>query len=51
MIEASEMIFNNKWEREIGNLTEEELLSYNLVINDLKEVALKDLQFKSLIEY
>ena len=46
MIGAKEMTFFNKWEREIGNISKDDLLSYNLVIKDLKEVALKDFQFK-----
>ena len=44
MIGAKEMTFFNKWEREIGNISKDDLLSYNLVIKDLKEVALKDFQ-------
>ena len=46
MVGASEFIFINKWEREIGYISNDELLSYNLVIKELKEVALKDFQFK-----
>ena len=46
MVGASEHMIINKWEREIGYISEEDLLSYNAVIKDLKEVALKDFQFK-----
>ena len=46
MVGASEIIFINKWEREIGYISNDELLGYNLVIKELKEVALKDFQFK-----
>ena len=46
MVGASEIIFINKWGREIGYISNDELLSYNLVIKELKEVALKDFQFK-----
>ena len=46
MVGASEIIFINKWEREIGYISNDELLSYNLLIKELKEVALKDFQFK-----
>ena len=43
---ASELMIVNKWEHEIGYISEEDLLSYNAVIKDLKEIALKDFQFK-----
>ena len=46
MVGASELMIVNKWEREIGYISEEDLLSYNAVIKDSKEVALKDFQFK-----
>ena len=46
MVGASEHMIINKWEHEIGYISEEDLLSYNAVIKDLKEVALKDFQFK-----
>ena len=48
MVGASEIIFINKWEREIGYISNDELLSYNLVIKELKEVALKDFRYHKL---
>ena len=50
MVGASELMIVNKWEREIGYISEEDLLSYNAAIKDLKEVALKDFQFKLQIK-
>ena len=53
MVGASELMIVNKWEREIGYIPEEDLLSYNAVIKDLREIALSlktfslNLQIKS----
>lgn len=46
MIKANETNLENKWVREIGVLNEHDLTNYNNVMKDLKEVTLKDFQFK-----
>ncbi|MCG7892737.1 MAG: reverse transcriptase domain-containing protein, partial [Candidatus Thiodiazotropha endolucinida] len=46
MAGVSEINFINKWEQEVGNISQDDLLNYNLVIAELKEVALKDFQYK-----
>ena len=43
---ASEIIRQNKWERELGEVSNYDRMKYNSVITELKEVALKDFQFK-----
>ena len=46
MIRANERTFENKWVREIGILNEYGFVNYNTAMKDLKEVILKDFQFK-----
>ena len=40
------MTFENKWIREIGILKEYDFVNYNRAVKDLKDVILKDSQFK-----
>ena len=40
------MVGQNKWEEELGELSKYEIVYYSSVISELKEVALKDFQFK-----
>ena len=37
---------NTKWEQELGNIGDDEWKMYNIVINSLKEVKLRDFQYK-----
>ena len=46
MIQATDYTFQNKWERDYGNISQHKLQKYNSMIKDLNEVALKDFQFK-----
>lgn len=46
MIAAYVCTPNNKWEREIINISEQEWQNYNEVIRSLKEAKLRDFQFK-----
>ena len=46
MTAANIFVFNNKWEREIPDITERELRNYYTVIKSIKEVKLKDFQYK-----
>ena len=46
MVKTDEVSIQNKWLREVGNLNESNFFNYNKVLLDLKEVALKDFQFK-----
>ena len=50
MTAASTSILNNKWEREIAGITEREWTDYFSVIWLLKEVKLKDFQYKVTIK-
>ena len=46
MIRANETCLENKWVREIGVLNEYDFVNHNRALKDLKEVTLKDFQFK-----
>ena len=46
MIRANETSLENKWVREIGVLNEHDFVNHNRALKDLKEVTLKDFQFK-----
>lgn len=46
MIRANEITVDNKWVREIGALNEHDFTTYNRTMKDLKEVTLKDFQYK-----
>ena len=46
MTDANIFVFSNKWEREILGITERELSNYYSVIKSIKEVKLKDFQYK-----
>ena len=46
MTDANIFVFNIKWEREIPGITERELSNYYTVIKSIKEVKLKDFQYK-----
>ena len=46
MVKTDEVSIQNKCLREVGNLNENDFINYNKVLLDLKEVALKDFQFK-----
>ena len=46
MIQATDNTIQNKWERDFGNISQNELQKYNSMIKDLNEVPLKDFQFK-----
>ena len=46
MTAANTFILNNKWEREIAGITEREWTDYFSVIWLLKEMKLKDFQYK-----
>ena len=46
LIKANNANFRNKWLLEVGQITEEEWENYNLAIHTLKEVKLKDFQYK-----
>ena len=36
----------NRWQRDLGNISKEEKSQYNTALNDIKEVKLKDFQYK-----
>ena len=46
MTGANKLEPNYKWIQEIGNLSNQELNNYNRVIKSIKEVKLKDFQYK-----
>ena len=46
MIKPNNANFKNKWLLEVRRITEEEWENYNLAIQSLKEVKLKDFQYK-----
>ena len=46
MVKTDEVFIQKKWLREVGNLNKNNFIIYNKVLLDLKEVALKDFQFK-----
>ena len=46
MTEVNKFVLSNKWEREIPDITAREMRNYYRVIKSLKEVKLKDFQYK-----
>lgn len=46
MVDANTMILNEKWDREIPNILAQDWKNYYSVIKSLKEVKLKDFQYK-----
>ena len=50
MIQATDNTIQNKWERDLGNISQHELQKYNSMIKDLNEVALNDIHFKIINE-
>ena len=46
MTAANTFVLNNKWERAIAGITEREWMNYFSVIKLIKEVKLKDFQYK-----
>ena len=46
MTGANKLEPNYKWIQEIGNFSNQELNNYNRVIKSIKEVKLKDFQYK-----
>ncbi|MCU7800661.1 MAG: hypothetical protein KZQ70_11065, partial [gamma proteobacterium symbiont of Lucinoma myriamae] len=46
LIGINEQTVSNRWSRELGNISIEDWKKYNDVLNELKEVKLKDFQFK-----
>ena len=46
MTAANTFVLNNKWERDIAGITEREWMNYFSVIKLIKEVKLKDFQYK-----
>ena len=46
MIRANETNIENKWVREIGVINEHDFVNHNRALKDLKEITLKDFQFK-----
>ena len=42
----SEKVLPNRWQRDLGNISKEEKSQYNSALNDIKEVKLKDFQYK-----
>ena len=42
----SENDLPNRWQRDLGDISKEEKSQYNSALNDIKEVKLKDFQYK-----
>ena len=50
MVKVAETILQNKWEREVGEITKGETIHHNSIVQKLSEEVLKDFQYKVNIQ-
>ena len=51
IVGANEFLPHSKWEREIGVITEQQWMNYNNLLASIKEIKLKDFQYKIMNKF